>query len=483
MVNTKYLKIFLLILFFIDSVFTYLQMYHSMFIDGDLIGIVVPSPDYQKVLNDPLAFNVILNNEIYPAPNRFFAHFFLKTTFDHLPIIVQNFFDPIDSLYISMALSRILIQVILIGLLSLWIIKITSLNRKYRIKFSDLIIPAIIITPLFQIYGYGDEMGITYSSIAYTFFYSLPLIFILLYFLPFYRNKSFSIVVHVSLIVIAFVIAFGGPIGAPVAIIICFSVLLYKFFIELLKPDVKLKTSIKNFVKNLDKNLLFHFSLIIVLCLYSFYVGKFNTENLWYTKPIAERYDLMKIGFWIIMTKKLGPGLLLILIVINSILIKRMDNDKTKFILTLVQWTGIACLLYILLLPLGGFRGYRPLIIRADTFVPVSLSLVFLYGLTICYLIFNSKSKIQWIMILVACIITLIYTNSDKRIIIGLNQCERQALTTIAQSESEIVELRGYWCNVLAWEKYYDYKRSQLASQMLVRWRITDKKKLYYLSD
>ncbi|MGK0365657.1 MAG: hypothetical protein ACI85O_002723 [Saprospiraceae bacterium] len=60
------------ILLVLDFGYAFYQFYQIP-IDGDLPLIVVPIEHYQKVLTDPFGLSVLLNDEVYAAPNRFFC--------------------------------------------------------------------------------------------------------------------------------------------------------------------------------------------------------------------------------------------------------------------------------------------------------------------------------------------------------------------------------------------------------------------------
>jgi len=79
-----------------------------------------------------------------------------------------------------------------------------------------------------------------------------------------------------------------------------------------------------------------------------------------------------------------------------------------------------------------------------------------------------------------AAIITfsLIFTYADHSIL-NENECEKQALMTIANSEDQIVPIESN-CNVISWEPITDSKKSKLNAELLRIWNITDETKLYY---
>jgi hypothetical protein len=149
-----------------------------------------------------------------------------------------------------------------------------------------------------------------------------------------------------------------------------------------------------------------------------------------------------------------------------------------KKILTIFKWIGIFALLYILLLPLGGYRDYRPNVLRYDTIMPITLCLFFMFGLSSQYLfkIMTRKQKTWYIPIIVG--ILLIFTISDKAEFAN-NKCERIALNEISESNNKIVELNTD-CSVISWTKLLKPEDSELQAQLLTIWRMTNDKKLYF---
>ena len=177
--NRRYLYYFLFLLLLADLTYSFLQHY-SMPLDGDMAGGIVPAEDVNPVLKDPFGFSVITENAVYPNPNRFFAHWTYFTYFNQVPILLQRFVSPFDSIYLASAIAKILIQLLILTLLAFY------LTGRQKIFNADFLIAAILIVPLFQTNGYRSYMGIIDPTITYTFFYALPCAIILLFYLPFY---------------------------------------------------------------------------------------------------------------------------------------------------------------------------------------------------------------------------------------------------------------------------------------------------------
>jgi hypothetical protein len=143
-----------------------------------------------------------------------------------------------------------------------------------------------------------------------------------------------------------------------------------------------------------------------------------------------------------------------------------------------IKWIGIFAIIYILLLPFGGFRQYRENIIRYDTIIPVTLGIIFAFGSTTFYLIRRITKKHQTVYLLYIIILLGIFANAD-RLNTKSYDCERNAIEKIARSGEKIVVL-DCDCAVMDWHKYYEPKKSERNAELLKYWNITDETKLYY---
>ncbi|MBK6620189.1 MAG: hypothetical protein IPG32_04690 [Saprospirales bacterium] len=135
-------------------------------------------------------------------------------------------------------------------------------------------------------------------------------------------------------------------------------------------------------------------------------------------------------------------------------------------------------MLFILLLPLGGYRDYRPNIIRRDTLMPVFLCLFYFYGLSTRYLwsrLRGGAQKAYWAgVILLLCVFTL----SDN-FNFPNNACEREELGRIAASSEPVVPLEA-GCKVMSWDLPTDPASSEWNALLLEYWGVTDEKTLFY---
>ena len=179
-----------------------------------------------------------------------------------------------------------------------------------------------------------------------------------------------------------------------------------------------------------------------------------------------------------LITTKFGFPLFLAIILLGYILIRNAPKTKTKsYALSLYHIVFVFILFYLLALPLGGYREYRPFILRRDTLLPITLALIFLYGLALRYFIHFNATYQARIFISATLILGLIFTWVDRKIL-PVNECQKDALKSLSMSSEEVPVLRND-CTILAWDPARIPASSQLAAEMLYHWRVTKTRKLF----
>lgn len=472
---------YLALLFLLIADLSYsFQQHLNQTLDGDMAWNLVPADEVQSILQSPFGLKAIRENTTYANPNRFFCHWIYREYLLSMPILIQAFADPIDSVYQACAISKIIIQILLILLLSM---AITASTNILKLEF---IIAAVLITPFFQTNGYRSYMGIIDPSTTYTFFYALPCAILLLYLMPFIRQFYFNkkakniFLIRLMWVLLAFVVCLSGPLNPGIVLVFSSLVILptlVKFYF-LSNQSIFLQR-VSDAISKIPKDYWYCLVPISLLSLYSLYLGKYNSITISTQIPLANMYLKIPEGIYYQFTQKLGFPVFFITLAINTMLIHRKFKDEQgEKILKLFKWIGVFSLCYILLLPLGGYRVYRPYILRYDTIMPITLGLIYIFGISSLFLIkkISSKQKTWYLPMLIG--VLCIFTNSDKP---GFdkNECERNALKTIANSKENIVALEQD-CSILAWEKYAKSEESDLNAQLLTKWRITDKKRYYY---
>ncbi|MEO8399063.1 MAG: hypothetical protein ABI550_04510 [Ignavibacteriaceae bacterium] len=474
----KSLWIILLLIIIIHVCYSFRQ-HLNIGLDGDMALLILPSEWYQKVFDDPFGMSVLLKNEIYAGPNRFFAHWIYSKYFKVLPGILQNVANPVDSVYIACAIAKTAVQVFIIMLLAFYI------SGKKNIFSMEFLLAAVLVCPFFITYQYY-RLGIIDQAITFVFFYALPLALLLLFFLPFFKFFFFgedintNFIYRIYMVSLAIIISLSGAIIPGVVLIICPAVLLYMWYSHFKEQSsLPFTRRIFSSLEKIPKEVLFYFILVSALSIYSLYIGRNNIENSTVEISLSDRYALLPKGFIYLFNDMTLLRPLLAVVVVNLIIIRIYFNkNQGKKILNFSKWIGICSLIYILLLPLGGYREYRPYIIRYDTLMPVTLSLILLFGLTANYLILNLSGKFKIIFSVVITIFLVAYFYEDKPTV-GENRCQRNALFEISESKEDIVLLKSD-CTVMSWVIVKNYKESELNAELLKLWGVTKEKKLFY---
>jgi len=479
------LKKYLLALFFFlllaDWSYSFLQYYHQP-IQGDLIPVILPEPQFSQVLDSPFGWKAIQENIQYGGVNRYFVHQALYSSFRSVPLWLQEFLIPIESLYTTAAIFKLLFHIVLLLLLTKYI------RPNDRFWTSTFLGTALLISPFFQANGYSHVIGIIDRSVVYSFSYALPMLLLLLYFLPFYKyyfqESKMKImwypIQHLLWLALMIWLSFSGPLVAPLVLMICPTVLL-----ALLWSNYTMERNLKKAVQKIPKSVMFHFGIFILLNIYAFYLGSFNVEND-ISLSLSERYTRLPIGFYKLFTRKLALPLLILLLIVNFSIIRQKIAAYWQ---TKTGKTALFCLIFILcyliLLPLGGYRIYRPYVLRYDTMIPVTLIAIFLFAQTF-HLIFqhlkqSPRSKhfhSRNLYIIFIAIVLLIFTIADSPKW-NKNECEKAALYQISNAKKEIIILEEQ-CPILEWKTFSKAEESSYISEMLKYWNITDRKILFH---
>ena len=438
-------------------------------LEGDLAKMVLPSEDYKEVLKNPFGFKAVLSSEKYAAPNRFFFHASIAFWFKNVPHILQGFIDPISSVYASAALAKILIQITILFLLAYII-------GGFKWVWNGQTILALgVLFPLFQTEGYNANMGVIDMSISYTFGYAYSMIFLLLLFLlirKIFLNEiqgrgSFNGFV---IPVFGLVCLFNGPLNSAVVIVSALATVFYVIldwnaYVERLR-----KLTWKFFVPVF---------ILVVIAAFSTYVGTLNSENFGEGIGIFERYQRLPFGLLKMLTSDLGLVMLIGLSMFSSLLILRFSGRiEQKKMRNFGVWILIFSLVYLFLLPLGGFRDYRPDIVRRDSVLPILLLLFIYFGWTALIVLRTIKGRSSKYYTAVLLGVLVIYSIADASKF-DKNQCEKICLELIQSSPDKTVRLHED-CTVLSWKKILNPDYSNTNAEMLFHWGITNEVKAYY---
>ncbi|MDB5258650.1 MAG: hypothetical protein JWM14_3345 [Chitinophagaceae bacterium] len=469
--------LFLLLLFIGDTVYSYYQ--HSLApIDGDIPSLVAPSDAYQQVLHDPFGFKILQTGENTAASNRFFVQWPTYAYFRYVPLWLQSFLSPIDSVYASIALAKTFIQVGLILLL------VSYICITFGWKRNEGILAAVVICPLFQAVGFFEYLCVIDNCISYAIAYAFSTLILMVFLFPYYRA---AITGHSGLpswlkplwLLLPIGLTFSGPVTGPVLLILCPSTLLYFFYQHWkIKSDLSLSQRFSQSINSINRQLFISFVFTTLLCIYSFYIGTHNSENSWEVISLTERYKKLLEG--LIKITSFSEGFMPIVLVIfyNLFILQRYKNTDIDKLVHILYFALLFAAAYILLLPMGGYRPYRPYIIRRDTLQPVLWLLFFAWGLsTVSVLKYTHSTK----RVVYASIITLIclgYTLVDK-LPDYTNVCERQAMQEIAAANGDCIELKES-CMVMQWGPASQCEDTRYAATLLHLWNITPREIKYH---
>jgi hypothetical protein len=481
--SKKTLHGLILAIIIIDLVASYFCFLQTPLL-GDLANIVLPSPEYSPILSDPLGINLLITGEKHVGPNRFFAHWLPYTYFNNVPFFFQYFTNPIDSVYMSCAILKLGNHLGITYILTRWIVRKTAVLDENFLFIFALISSMSLASP----YGFFFPMRIIDQSIIYTFAYSFSFLFLLLYMHPFVNmylgNRSIKLQwwEHLYLWSLSFVVMFNGPINAPNAILLSGLSLLALWGHYLKQQDNSYTINgLWRAVQAIPTTILFHFSWLILLGLYSFYLGTFNSEIAQEIPSILERYQLLWQGiikvFFIVKTTPLP--LIGLTAIAFFFLNKNHKSAAFKKLLFITKCISCFAGIYILLLPLGGYRPYRNLILRFDTMLPISFGIFILFGASVHLLLKelspqNSK-KLKIGIIGLVSIVTFIDSISLYPI---RNTCERSTLFQLSEATKEPVLIPD--CSIMSWSPITPTKEISREAQLFYRWNITKKPLIYY---
>lgn len=457
-------------------VLTFVRNYHLR-LDGDIAPIVWPRADYAHILHDPFGWDVLTRHSIYAGPNRFFAHAAMVLYFRHVPLWLQAVASPINSLYISTALFSVGTEILLLYVMGWYA---TGTRHLGRVR---LWLAMALMLPFFQTTGYNRQMAIMDNAVTYNFFYPLPLMLLLVLLWPMYRAVRQGQPVQLTglqlgaMLLLGVVLAFNGPIITGTVLILLLGVGLRAAWQRRHQPAAQ-------WLRGLPWRLVGLWGWLGLLSLYSLYIGRSNTENITTTmRSLSERYELVPYGVFNLFTARLGVPMLVLACVANVQLMRRLLPASTQiehFARTL-RWLGLFALAYALLLPLGGYRPYRPYILHHDLIVPITAGLVIFYGLSGTYLLAHLRGRLRQGYAVALVIIAAIYLNADRRLYPGYdNRLERQALALLAHAGPGPVVRLPKKCTVLSWEPITEPLSSITSAELLDYWHVTPGRKLFY---
>jgi hypothetical protein len=458
--------------------FAFFQHYQCV-LDGDMAQVILPTAPYVHVLHDPFGLDVLLKGEHYRATNRFVLHWSIWKYFRTVPQFFQHFTNPIDSVYLACALAKTTFQVSLLYVLSVYI------SGSYKILNRKFLLAALLLTPLFQTCGYVWDIGIIDPPISYAFSYAYSVLLLAIFFLPFFmktfhkKDMAFGLSLKLFLMCLSWAIAFNGPVSAPVIIIACGFFFMEQFRQGMIQNVMRpYGARIKSAVIQIQAAYFQVMGFAVFMAFYSFYIGKNNFENFAKQVPLLDRYAKLPASIYGLFTTE-GMGMLLTMILVNLIFLMMNKSELTNRIVRLFVWITLFSFVYLMLLPLGGYRFYRPEIARRDVLVPVITALIAFYALSTYYLLPLVKQQQHKLYLFLVIIPLVRFSIADKLYNQFDNSCEKEGMRQIATSKEKII-LLDVNCNILEWGKITDYSKSKANADLMRYWGITKEEKYYY---
>ena len=456
---------------------TLVRHYHLR-LDGDLAPIVVPRADYAPILRDPFGWGALAHNRWYAGTNRFFAHAEMVLYFRHVPLWLQAELSPIDSLYASTALFNVSTLALLLYVMS-WYASGTRRLGSVRLWGA-----MALMLPFFQTSGYNRQMAIIDTSATYNFFYALPLMLLLVLLWPFYRAARQGQSVQLGwfklllMLLLGVVLAFNGPGITGTVLVLLLGVGLHAAGGRLRRPAAER-------LRSLPWRAMLLWGWLGALCLYALYIGRHNTENIsTATRSLSQRYQLLPVGVQHALADRLGLPLLVLACLANAQLLRRLLPAATQAErpAQVLRWVGWFALVYVGLLPLGGYRSYRPYIVQHDLILPITVGLVIFYGLSASYLLAQLPGRARRWYAAAVVAIAFIYLNADRHLYAAesTNQPERRALALLVSAGPGPVVRLPERCTVLSWDPVTEPLSSLTSAELLEYWHVTPGRKLYY---
>ena len=474
-------KLLLLLFLGLHLAYSFWQFTHFA-LEGDFVEIVLPAANCVQVLHDPLGLHALLGHETYTAPNRFFAHIIMHEYFHAAPVFLQRWFGGIDSLYLACAVLKLVAQALFIYMLGVFI------GGSFSVWNSRWLVGAALVTPLFQTTGFSDQMGLIDHSITYAVCYGLFMGPLLLFFQPVFRAFMDGQPIRIPLwgnallAALALALALGGSIISGVALLVCPAGLLWAWWQRWQAQPAGGSALQRAWraVWQIPGSQLFLYLFFSLISLYSLYLGFSNAENFGEQQvALADRFSLLPWGVWDQVRRKPGLPVLLGFVLLNTYLLRRLPRTaESRRILLVLNWLGIFSLAYIVLLPFGGYRPYRPFMLRRDSIIPILTGLVLTFGLSSAYLLrhLGGRARPRYLAGLLA--VLAMYLGVNLPVTHDNNTCERAMLARIISSPTTPVVL-PMECTVLSWQPITTVAASENAAKLLQQLGLTKQVKLY----
>jgi hypothetical protein len=129
---------------------------------------------------------------------------------------------------------------------------------------------------------------------------------------------------------------------------------------------------------------------------------------------------------------------------------------------------------------LGGYRPWRPDMVRFDNMIPFTLGLFYFYLATSWHVIQYIRVR-KWLYGIALSALLIHFTLIDLPTPFT-TECEVRSMRIMAGSSEEVVALPGR-CHLLSWHIIADPGESILQGELLWRWRILDQPKQFHFEE
>lgn len=466
----------------LDTLLTYWQ--HTQFVlDGDMAKIVLPTEWCQPVLEDPFGWSALTKGTVYIGANRFFAHAAMYGYWRNMPHLLQYLTDPISSLYTANALFNTATQLLVLLVLAAFV-RLGATGARGALSYW---LAVGLLVPLFQTQGllFG-QMAIVNQSTTYTFFYAFPIGLLLVLLWPFFRAacRRQPLRLHplqaLALVGLMVVISLNGPIATAAVAVLLLGVGCYWAWWQW--PVVLRRPARPGPAGGwLSGQALLLLAVLGALSLYSLNLGRFDAEGV-KTLTLTEIYRLLPQGIHWEMGLAWGLPTLLAAVVANAALLwgATAAAPARRQVLAMMGGLGLFTLVFLALIPLGGYRPYRPLVIRYDSILPILLGIFFAFGLSTHYLLHHLRGYLR--AAYAASVVGLLGAFAYADFALSPepnNNCERWSLIQMAYATEPVVRVSPM-CYVLSWELQPDYHATEYKAQMLYFWGVTSQPRPFY---
>ncbi|MEZ5046822.1 MAG: hypothetical protein R2831_07495 [Chitinophagaceae bacterium] len=413
--------------------------YYHLPLDGDLPKIATPILWYEDVIKDPFGTKAITEHIEYGGAGRYMCHISIYLYYHIIPNAIQFVVkDPIVSVFLSNAVLCACLYISFLFLMFRFI------SVTLQVQTWQKIIIFILSAACIQLNSGYDSIGLIDRSASYIFFYILPLQLLAYYFYVFYKyyHKAhpISLLTHITLLLLSIYLAFSGPLIQPI---------LFIFFFMIGLSFILKNQNIKRFF--FKKEVLFHALVFLGLCIYAFWVSRHNSEKN-ESISLVRRYVLMLWGLIVVIKHHIVIFFITAILILNTYLIRKKTNFKNQFE-QLIKIFIFFSIIYLSLLPLGGYRSYRPYIIRYDTLQPITLFFIFCFIYS-CILVlkhysFKDNEKRNYYALLG--IFVIAFSSIDLDIERNLNECQQQNMYTLHQTKDTVINVPRN-CNLGTWD-------------------------------